>query len=409
MRLDVFGATMRVNKTETCRGVVAVSRGVQVMTCTRCIYDEKVSEISFDNEGVCNYCRQVDSLVSSYGTGTARGELKFRKLVEKIKLVQQNADYDCIVGVSGGTDSSFLLLLAKEVGLRPLAVHYDNTWNSAVATQNIAIVTKKLGIDLVTYVIDNKEQDQTKLAILKAGVPEFDADTDIAFISVLRKVAAYHRVKYILEGHSFVTEGISPIGGNYFDNAYVMDICRRFGDFKPKSFPSLGFWTFLKWSVIYRQQIIRPLWYLEYDKTSARKRLQEELGWRYYGGHHLENRASAFAHTVWLPQRFGVDLRNLSLAADVRSGKRTREEAIREYGTPVHVEKNLVRYVKKRLDLTDDEYLLLMNGPRRTWRQFKTYKRRFELLRPLFYVLARFGMVPMSFYLKYCFPLRKHS
>jgi len=374
------------------------------MICRRCIYDSQVSGISFDLEGICNYCRQVESLAESFGTGMPRGKSALLSLVDEIKRVQQNSKYDCIVGVSGGTDSSFLLLLAKDLGLRPLAVHYDNTWNSAVATQNISIVTRKLGVDLFTYVIDNKEQDQIKLAIMRAGIPEFDADTDIAFISVLRRVAARYRVKYIFEGHSFMTEGISPIGSNYFDSKYVEDICRQFGSFKLKSFPRLGFWTFIKWTVLYRQQVVRPLWYLNYDKSIARQRLQEELGWKYYGGHHLENRASAFAHTVWLPGKFGVDFRNLSLAANVRQGLQSQEEALEAFRSPIIVDKNLVRYVKRRLELSEVEFENLMNGPKRSWRDFKTYKRRFEVLRPFFFILARFRMVPMSFYLKYCFP-----
>ena len=376
------------------------------MICSRCIYDSTTNGIYFDGEGICNYCRQVDSLIEIYGTESPRGELLFRQLVERIKRTQKRSAYDCVIGVSGGTDSSYLLLLAKEMGLRPLAVHYDNTWNSAVATQNIAIVTKKLGIDLVTYVIDNKEQDRMKLALMRAGVPEFDADTDIAFISVLRRVAAKHRIKYIFEGHSFLTEGISPIGSNYFDNAYVFDICRRYGGFRPKTYPSMGFWTFLKWSVIYRQQIIRPLWYLKYDKAKAQERLQSEFGWRNYGGHHLENRASAFVHTVWLPQRFKIDFRNLTLAANARRGAQTREDALSRYRSPIIVDKNLIRYVQKRLDLTNESYADLMSGPRRDWREFKTYKRRFELMRPVFYLLAKSQLVPMSFYLKYCFPMK---
>jgi hypothetical protein len=148
---------------------------------------------------------------------------------------------------------------------------------------------------------------------------------------------------------------------------------------------------------------------LDYDKEVARKILSTELGWKYYGGHHLENKASAFAHTVWLPKRFNVDFRNLVLAANVRRGIQSRSEAMEIYSQPVVADKKLIKYVQKRLGLNEIEYEKLMNGPKRNWRDFKTYKRRFELLRPLFYVMTKFNLVPMSFYLKYCFPMKANS
>jgi hypothetical protein len=372
----------------------------------KCIYDENVAGISFDSRGVCNYCLQVSELMQQYGTGSERGIKTFENLVSTIKKKQRFKKYDCVIGVSGGTDSSYVLLRAVQMGLRPLAVHYDNTWNSAIATQNIATVTKKLNVDLLTFVVGNKEVDDIKLAFLKSGVPEFDADTDLAFVQVIRNAAAKAKTKYIFEGHSFVTEGVSPVGGNYLDGGYISDVWRKYGKLKKSSYPLMGFWVFLKWAIVYRQKFIRPLWYLDYDKENAREILQRELGWKYYGGHHLENKASTFAHTVWLPQKFGIDYRNLVLAASVRRGVLDRNDALEVYQRPVVPDKNLIKYVKKRLELSDDEFEKLMNGPKRSWMDFKNYKKRFELMRPIFYVLAKFNLIPMSFYIKYCFPIR---
>jgi hypothetical protein len=197
--------------------------------CSRCIYDNRISNISFDKQGVCNYCHQVDNLADEYGTGMVKGKQLFTKIIEDIRNVGKKNIYDCIIGVSGGTDSSYLLLKAKEWKLRPLAVHYDNTWNSALATMNIKKVTSALDIDLFTYVVDNKEVDDIKKSFLLAGIAEFDADTDIAFVQVLRSTAAKYGIRYILEGHSFLTEGISPVGSNYLDGAYVADVHDRFG------------------------------------------------------------------------------------------------------------------------------------------------------------------------------------
>ena len=372
--------------------------------CSRCIYDSRISNISFDKQGVCNYCHQVDNLADEYGTATAKGEQLLAKIIEDIRNVGKKKKYDCIIGVSGGTDSSYLLLKAKEWKLRPLAVHYDNTWNSALATMNIQKVTSALDIDLFTYVVDNKEHDDIKKSFLLAGVAEFDSDTDIAFVQVLRSTAAKYGIRYILEGHSFITEGLTPIGSNYFDGAYIADIHDRFGSKKRKTFPNLTFYQFMKWILVYRQKFIRPLWYINYSKETARQELITKTGWQYYGGHHLENRASEFAHTVWLPKKFKIDLRNLTLAANVRRGVMDKKTALSLYNQTIVPQVGLIDYVKKRIDISDTQYHKIMTDPIRTWRNFYTYKKRFERLRPLFYLLAKANLVPTSFYLKYCFP-----
>jgi N-acetyl sugar amidotransferase len=377
---------------------------IALQICSRCIYDNRISNISFDKQGVCNYCHQVDNLADEYGTGMAKGEQLLAKIIEDIRNVGKKKKYDCIIGVSGGTDSSYLLLKAKEWKLRPLAVHYDNTWNSALATMNIQKVTSALDIDLFTYVVDNKEHDDIKKSFLLAGVAEFDSDTDIAFVQVLRSTAAKYGIRYILEGHSFITEGLTPIGSNYFDGAYIADIHDRFGSKKRKTFPNLTFYQFMKWTLVYRQKFIRPLWYIDYSKESARQELITKTGWQYYGGHHLENRASAFAHTVWLPKKFKIDLRNLTLAANVRRGVMDKKTALSLYNQTIAPQLGLIDYVKKRIDISDTQYQQIMTGPIRTWRNFYTYKKRFERLRLLFYLLAKANLVPTSFYLKYCFP-----
>jgi N-acetyl sugar amidotransferase len=363
-----------------------------------------VSAIEFDSDGVCNYCRQVDALRREYGTGTPEGCLKLEAIVERIRRAGRGKRYDCVVGVSGGTDSSYVLLLAKSWGLRPLAVHYDNTWNTAIATQNIEKVLRSLGVDLFTHVVDNQEADDIFRAFFRAGVAEIEAPTDLALAETMYRAAAKHGVRYVLEGHSFVTEGITPVGRNYFDGRYVQEIHRRFGERPMKTYPLMTFARFMRWSCLSRIRKIRPLWYIDYSKESARKLLEERFGWQYYGGHHLENRMTAFFHGIYAPQKFGADFRNNTLAALVRNGQLSREQAWAEYCTPPVVAEDLVRYFKKRLKLTDGEYEARMSAPPRSWEEFPTYKARFEALRPLFLVLARQNLVPMSFYLKYCLP-----
>ncbi|MCT7531807.1 N-acetyl sugar amidotransferase [Aliarcobacter cryaerophilus] len=378
--------------------------------CSRCIYDENVPNISFDDNGECNYCKMIDNLQNDYQTGTPSGEEKFLKIVEEIKIAGKGKVYDCIVGASGGTDSSYMLYLAKKHGLRPLAVHYDNTWNSAIATENIRKVTTKLGLDLYTHVVDNAESDDIFKSFFKAGVVEFDGPTDIALAEVMYRAAAKYKIRYVLEGHSFRAEGVSPLGNAYVDGKYIKTVHKEFGSIPMKTFPNMSFLSFLKWIMFYKIQKIRPYWYIDYDKQSAKKFLEKEYDWKYYGGHHLENRATAFTHAYLYPKRFNYDSRNNSLSAQVRSGLMSREDALKEYyEKETLLEPELLNYVKKRLKMSDEEFEKLMNAPRKTYRDYKTYKERFELFRPLFYVLAKANLVPMSFYLKYCFPIKKND
>jgi hypothetical protein len=384
---------------------VANNQGKNVRVCDRCIYDETMPNISFDDHGICNYCHQHDAMVELYGSGRPEGLAQLRGIIAEIKKAGRGQPYDCVVGVSGGTDSSYLLMKAKDWGLRPLAVHYDNTWNNGCSTENLRKVTSALEVDLHTYVVDHDEADDIYRATLLAGVPEWDASSDLAFVQTLRSVAAKFSVKYVLEGHSFTAEGISPVGNNYFDGKYVESIHRQFGRQKLKTFPNLTFGRFLKWMLLYRQVFVRPLWYLAYSKEEARVELAERTGWEYYGGHHLENRAAVFGHTFYLPQRFNIDYRFLSLAAAVRMGVMDRAVALAEYRKPVQPDPEIVDYVKKRLEMSDSDFQAVMEAPLKSWRDYPTYKKRFEMLRPLFAVLVRAGLAPMSFYLKYCFPI----
>jgi N-acetyl sugar amidotransferase len=377
--------------------------------CSRCIYDERVASISFDAEGVCNYCRQIDELALEYGTGSSRGEKQLALIVDKIQRAGHGKRYDCVVGVSGGTDSMYLVYLAKKWGLRPLAVHYDNTWNSAVATQNISKVLRALDVDLFTHVVDNKESDDIFRSFFYAGVAEIEAPTDLGLAETLYRVAAKYRLQYILEGHSFLTEGITPVGRNYFDGKYIKSIHRKFGNRPMKSYPLMTFWRFIWATCFLRVKKIRPFWYISYSKEDARAFLEHEFGWTYYGGHHLENRMTAFFHGVYAPRKFNTDFRNNTLSALVRLGKMSRESALNEYNSSPLIDPDLLNYFRKRLDISQNEYDRIMNEAPRSWADFPTYKKRFELLRPFFLILAKANLVPMSFYLKYCFPAKSST
>ncbi len=375
----------------------------QYKVCSKCIYDERVSNIKFDAFGICNYCHQIKELKEIYGTGNHKGKKLLNEIIQKIKIDGKNKNYDCIVGVSGGTDSSYLIYLTKKWGLRPLAVHFDNTWNTAIATMNIHNVLNKLDIDLYTHVVDNKEMDDIIRSFILAGVAETEAATDMGFAYLLRLVARKYSIHYVLEGHSFTEEGITPIGRNYFDGKYIQSIHKRFGKRKLKTYPLMTFSKFMRSVFFDRIKFIRPLWYINYSKQDAQEFLIKEFGWKYYGGHHLENRSAAFFHSIYLPTKFNSDFRNNTISCMVRNGIKSREQGWKEYNTPPKHDPHLLSYVKKRLNFSDEEYLKIMNKEPKSWKDYPTYKKRFKLLRPLFFLLSKAKLVPISFYLKYCF------
>jgi N-acetyl sugar amidotransferase len=372
--------------------------------CTRCVYDETVPSITFDDDGVCNYCHMHDDLDRRYPTGK-EGERLLGTLAEEIRKAGRRKKYDCIVGVSGGCDSSFMLHKAVEMGLRPLAVHFDNTWNSAVATQNIYNVLDEIGVDLQTLVVDNEEYNDIYRAFLMSGLKDVDAPTDIALATTLYLAAEQHGVKYILEGHSFRTEGISPLGWLYMDGKFIESVHRRFGTLPMRSYPNLTLARFVRWAAFRNIRRIRPLWYCPYDKEAAKRLLADRYGWQWYGGHHLENRFTAFYHSYLMPRRAGIDQRALGHAALVRSGQLDRAVALSQLASPPQCPPEIIAMVKKRLDLSEAEFDRMMTLPVARWQDFKTYKPVFERLRPFFWVLMKLNRVPESFYMKFCRPM----
>jgi len=370
------------------------------MICSRCIYNDQIPYITFDSEGVCNYCREYERLDEEYPTGE-EGWSRLERLAKKIRHECRGKKYDVVVGVSGGTDSSYTIHLAKELGLRPLAAHFDNTWNSRVAVENIHNVLKALDVDLFTYVVDNREFCDIFKSFLKASVPDIDTPSDIGLATTHYLAAQKYGIRYIFEGHSFRTEGISPHGWFYMDAKYIQTVQEQFGSQKLDTFPNLWIIPWMKWTVINRIKKIRPLYYIDYKKEEAKELLSKEYRWKWYGGHHMENRTAYFTNNYYLPRKFTIDLRYSEFSALVRSGQMTRAEALNKIQEPKPFDDGILGEVKKRLGLCDQEFEQIMRLQRKTYRNYRTYKNTFERLRWVFWVMYRLELVPKSFYLKY--------
>lgn len=373
-----------------------------MQTCSRCIYNSSIPKISFNDKGICNYCEQYDSMELSYPTGE-KGEKIISEYVAQMKKDGVGKPYDVVIGVSGGCDSSYMLHLAKNVyGLRVLAAHFDNTYNSKIAVENIKLMIDKLNIDLFTYVVDNKEFEAVQRSLLKASVPEFEAATDLSLATSHYMACEKYGVKHIWEGHSFRTEGVSPPGWFYMDAKYIKSIHKMFGDGKIKSIPLLWLSKWIKWMVVNKIKKFRPLYYMDYNKEETKKFLSETYGWQWYGGHHMENRTSYFINNYYLPVKFGIDLRWCEYSALVRSGQMEREVALKNIQEPKPFDKDLLTEIKTRLSFNDDQWEAIMNAPNKHYTDYPTYKRTFERLRPFFYFLYKRGFVTRSFYDKFC-------
>jgi len=327
--------------------------------CTRGVWDTTVPGITFDENGVSNYAKMFDKLCEAYPRG-AKGKKYWENIVERIREKGKNKRYDCIIGVSGGTDSSYLLHLAKKkYELRPLAVNLDNGWNSDIAVENIKKVTKELEIDLETYVIDYEEVKSVLKSYMKAVLPWIDGPTDIAIKSVLNLIAKRENIKYILNGSDFHSEGKQPSEWTYTDSKQLKWLNKKFGDIRLKTFPSQDLFGILYTSLFNQIKSYRPLNYVDYQKKKAQDLLANNYDWKYYGGHHHENIFTKFAISYWLPKKFNFDKRKITLSAQILSGEITREETLNKIKLPPYDLDQMERdknYVIKKLGFSKTEF-----------------------------------------------------
>jgi N-acetyl sugar amidotransferase len=374
----------------------------ELSICTRCILDNTIQDIWFDENGVCKYCYIHDEMEKSHPLDMST-EKSFEIKINQIKRNGRKRKYDCIVGVSGGRDSSYTLLTAVKLGLRPLAVHFDNSWNSDISVQNIKKACEILKVDLYTIVADWEEFKDLQLSFLKASVPDADVPTDYAIYSVLYHVAHKEGIRYILNGHSFRTEGTSPISWTYMDPLYVRSVHKRFGKIKNfKSFPHMSFAKLQYYIWIKRIREIRLMEFIDYRKNEVDDILARELGWQYYGGHHHENLYTRFFQSYYLPKKFNIDKRKTELSALVRSAQISREEALKEISRSDYEHDNkTVAYTVNKLGLSQAEFDEIMSLAVKSHDDYPTYLPLIRFLRYPIRIAAKLRLVPHILYLKY--------
>jgi N-acetyl sugar amidotransferase len=352
--------------------------------CSKSVMDNIADpDITFDENGICNYYYLFQERAKLRLFDTEKDKNKLNEIVSKIKETGRTHEYDCIIGVSGGVDSTYVAYLVKQLGLRPLAVHFDNGWNSELAVKNIEQVLNKLNIDLFTYVIDWEEFKSLQLAFLESSTPDGEIPTDHAISALLYKVASEKKIKYIINGNNFATESVMPLTWAYghIDWKYIRWINEKFGTRKLKDYPHLTITKYFYYTFLEKIRSVSILNYLPYQKSEAMRVLQDELGWKYYGGKHYESIYTRFYQGYILPEKFEIDKRKAHLSTLIFSGQLTRDEALIELQKPIYPGDLLIEdraFVIKKLDLTSESFNRLMQLSCKT---FYDYPNQYSLLR----------------------------
>lgn len=336
--------------------------------CTRCIMDTTVPDIEFSEQGVCNCCREYEEMAKRHLRQDETGRRELELLVADMKRKGANRDYDCVIGVSGGVDSTYVAyLIKKRFDLRPLAVHLDNGWDAELAVSNVESVLKKLSIDLYTQVLDWEQFKDLQVAFLKSSISSAEIPTDHAISATLFRVAADKSIPYIVMGGNVVTEGIMPWSWQYSyrDLRMIRAIHHKFGTTRIRDIPTLSFLDEIYYRVVKGIRTVAVLNYVPYVKADAKKLLQDELGWRDYGGKHYESVYTRFFQAYYLPRKFNIDKRKAHLSTLIMSGQISREEALKLMQEPPCPSGQLEEdgeYVMKKLGLGYEEFAGIMSS-----------------------------------------------
>ncbi|MFH0895766.1 MAG: N-acetyl sugar amidotransferase [Bacteroidota bacterium] len=364
--------------------------------CKRCILSTSdVEDITFDSEGICNFCYEYEKMYSVTNIPEEKEDERLQDVIKEIKKAGEGKQYDCICGISGGVDSTYLAYFTKKIGLRPLIVHYDNGWNSELAVKNIEGVLNRLDLDLYTYVNDWEEFRDIQLSFLRASVLDIELITDQAIVAILYKTARKFKIRHVITGHNTVTEGILPEAWYHWklDGLNIRAIHNRFGKLKRKTYP---IWNFKDQYVNAKSgkiKTVQLLNYTKYHRNEAKQLLMDDFDWKDYGGKHYESVFTRFYQGYILPVKFGIDKRKAHLSTMVCSGQISRKEALEMISKPPYEEQMLKddkEYVIKKLGLTEEEFESIMRAPIKKHTDYPSYlTRHFRILETLSRITGR--------------------
>ncbi|MDR9498529.1 MAG: N-acetyl sugar amidotransferase [Hydrogenovibrio sp.] len=354
--------------------------------CTRCVMDTTDHEISFDEQGVCTHCHEFDEVTTKRWFPNEEGKKKLEAIFSKIKQAGKNQEYDCIIGLSGGVDSSYLALVMKDYGLRPLVVHVDAGWNSELAVHNIEQIVKYCGYDLHTHVMDWQEIRDLQLAYLKAGVANQDVVQDHAFFASLYHFAVQNNIKYVISGGNIATESVFPKSWHHaaMDAINLKAIHNRFGKRKLQQYKTISFIKYyFYYPFIKGMTVIRPLNFMPYHKGEALEVLKEKVGYKEYGRKHGESRFTKFFQNYYLPSKFNMDKRRPHLSSQILSGELTRAEALEELQKPLYDEVELREdkaYIAKKLKISVEDLDKLVSEPGHDYSEYPNWDSRYQVM-----------------------------
>ena len=374
------------------------------MECNRCLSNETIQSINLDSENICQFCKIYDEMDREYPLDQ-NSEKRLLKIADKIKRDGINSKHDCVVGVSGGRDSTFLLYYIKKIlNLRPLAVHYDNGFDSDTSVSNILNICQKLNVDLETNVADWQTFKKITKSFFLAGVSDPDTPTDVGIFKTMYQTAFREKIKYVFNGHSFRTEGIEPLDWTYMDGKYIQEINKKYGNADLKKFDNFYISDIIKYKIIAGIKTILPLNYINYSYDNVEKILKEEVDWNYYGGHHHESLLTKFVVSSYLPKKFNIDRRLTSYSAMVRAGLISKSDAkkiLNENPITVKEEIDLKEYILDKLDISKDEFESIMRMRNKNFRNFKTYYNFFKYFKFPVKILYKLNFIPKLLYLRY--------
>ena len=355
--------------------------------CTRCVMDTTDPEINFDAHGTCNHCRQFDERARREWFPNDEGRRRWEAMVQKIKTSGKGKEYDCILGLSGGIDSSYLAIKVQEWGLRPLVMHVDAGWNSEQAVANIESIVKHCGYDLHTHVVDWEDMRDLQLAYLRSAVANQDVPQDHIFFASLYHFATKNRIRYILSGGNMATEGIFPSTwhGSAMDAINLQAIHKRYGERKLASYKTISFFEYYLWYPFYKKmRTVRPLNYMPFNKVAALKELEETVGYKPYRRKHGESLFTKLFQNYYLPEKFGMDKRRPHLSSLIASKQMTRKEAVENLKEPLYEPAELsidITYFCKKLRISHQDFDALMKAPIHHYTDFPNWNGRYRLLK----------------------------